>query len=155
VKGDIARSQFYMAVRYEGGAGEPDLELVENTVLISSSAAYMGRLSTLIQWHKLDPVDAAERQRNDGVYGYQGNRNPFVDHPDWVQTVFIPRLDITPTATGIRVSWNDTGVTFVLESAPSQSGPWSPVDETPTLDAQGWLVDLPVDQASRVYRLRL
>ncbi|MCP4573574.1 MAG: hypothetical protein GY838_14545 [bacterium] len=91
-KGDVARAQFYMDVRYAGDAsGEPDLVLTDNRNLIvttSSSPAYMGMLSTLIQWHKDDPVDQRERDRNDVIYSYQGNRNPFIDHPEWVAGVF-------------------------------------------------------------------
>src|SRR3546814_14675548 len=43
----------------------------------------MGLLSTLLAWHQADPPDAAERDRNEVVYSFQGNRNPFIDHPGW------------------------------------------------------------------------
>ncbi|WP_312917122.1 endonuclease [Stenotrophomonas sp.] len=91
-KGDIARAVLYMAIRYEGdahpvtGQGEPDLELTNDRskiVLTSSSPAYMGLLSTLLQWHQADPPTARERERNEVVYSFQGNRNPFIDHPEW------------------------------------------------------------------------
>lgn len=91
-KGDMARAVLYMAIRYEGGTdpnngqSEPDLELTDNRaqiVITSSSPAYMGLLSTLIAWHQADPVDAAERERNEVIYSFQGNRNPFIDHPEW------------------------------------------------------------------------
>lgn len=91
-KGDIARAVLYMAVRYEGGKhpvtgqSEPDLELTDDRskiVITSSSPAYMGLLSTLLAWHQLDPPDAAERARNDIVQSFQGNRNPFIDNPQW------------------------------------------------------------------------
>jgi endonuclease I len=100
-KGDVARAQLYMDVRYEGGVhaatgfNEPDLVLTDNTSLIASTQtgnnellAYMGRLTALLQWHAQDPVDEGERRRNDVVWRYQGNRNPFVDHPEWVACVF-------------------------------------------------------------------
>ncbi|MBL8262896.1 MAG: endonuclease [Xanthomonadaceae bacterium] len=91
-KGDMARAIMYMAIRYEGGThpttgqNEPDLELTDNRSLIvitSSSPAYMGLLSTLIAWHQADPPTAAERARNEVIYSFQGNRNPFIDHPEW------------------------------------------------------------------------
>jgi endonuclease I len=91
-KGDVARAVMYMAIRYEGdnhpttGQTEPDLELTDNASLIvatSSSPAYMGLLSTLLAWHAADPPDAAERARDEVIYSFQGNRNPFIDHPEW------------------------------------------------------------------------
>lgn len=83
VKGDLARSMFYMDVRYEGDASEPNLTLTDDVATISTSNANMGRLSTLLVWNFLDPVSAAERTRAERAYGYQRNRNPFVDHPEW------------------------------------------------------------------------
>jgi len=91
-KGDMARAVMYMAIRYEGGKdaktgqSEPDLELTDDRAKIvktSASPAYMGLLSTLIEWHLSDPPDAAERARNEVIYSFQGNRNPFIDHPEW------------------------------------------------------------------------
>jgi endonuclease I/fibronectin type 3 domain-containing protein len=100
-KGDVARAMFYMDVRYEGGnhgitgASEPDLILTDNLTLIENSnqgsnlsTAYMGLLSVLISWHNADPVDLVELQHSEAVFSFQGNRNPFVDHPEWVQCVF-------------------------------------------------------------------
>jgi endonuclease I len=100
-RGDVARAQLYMDVRYEGGthgvtgAAEPDLILTDNEALIDAcntgsneSVAYMGMLSVLLQWHLEDPVDDVERWRNDVVYSFQDNRNPFIDHPEWVDCVF-------------------------------------------------------------------
>jgi endonuclease I len=91
-KGDVARAVMYMAIRYEGAVAtattpaEPDLELTDDRskiVKTSLSPAYMGLMSTLLAWHQADPVDAAEQERNEVVYGFQGNRNPFIDHPEW------------------------------------------------------------------------
>lgn len=98
-KGDVARALLYMDVRYEGGthgvtgAAEPDLVLTDDPGLIQASSsnlsvAYMGRLADLLRWHQEDPVDDKERLRNEAVYSYQGNRNPFIDHPEWAACVF-------------------------------------------------------------------
>jgi endonuclease I len=105
-RGDVARALLYMAVRYEGGvhtvtgAMEPDLELTNNVELIEGSRtgdnenkAYMGYLSTLVEWHVSDPVDDVERSRNDVVYSHQTNRNPFIDHPEYVDCIF--KIDCT------------------------------------------------------------
>lgn len=87
LKGDVARMLFYMAVRYEGENGELDLELTEGTK--RSKRPIHGKLSTLLDWHKKDPVSEGEKWRNEVIYrNYQGNRNPFIDHPEWVMKVF-------------------------------------------------------------------
>lgn len=48
----------------------------------------MGKLSTLLEWHAADPVDDIELERNEVVYYYQGNRNPFIDYLEWVACIF-------------------------------------------------------------------
>ncbi len=89
-KGDVARAMFYMDVRYAGDTtGEVDLQLTDNASLINTGDPYMGLLSTLLEWHVADPVDDIERNRNDIVFGKQLNRNPFIDHPEWVECIFV------------------------------------------------------------------
>lgn len=96
-KGDVARAILYMDVRYEGGTHangqpEPDLIATDDNSLISivtpsgqfAALGYMGKLTTLLAWHAADPPDAQEILRNGVIYGFQGNRNPFIDHPEWV-----------------------------------------------------------------------
>lgn len=87
VKGDVARMLFYMAVRYEGEDGYPDLELNDKTG--NGSAPYMGKLSVLLKWNQQDPVDSKEKRRNEIIYeDYQHNRNPFIDHPEWADEIW-------------------------------------------------------------------
>jgi endonuclease I len=87
VKGDVARMIMYMAIRYEGRDGWPDLEL--NDSVSNGSAPRFGRLSVLLQWHQADPPDAFERRRNDVIFTtWQHNRNPFIDHPEWVASIW-------------------------------------------------------------------
>ena len=70
---------FYMAVRYEGDNGEVDLEL--NNKVRNGSAPFMGRLSVLVEF---------ERERNERIYSrYQHNRNPFIDHPEWAEAIWV------------------------------------------------------------------
>jgi endonuclease I len=85
VKGDVARIIFYMAVRYEGDSGELDLEINEN---VNNSGPYIGKLSVLLSWHLEDPVDEFEINRNEVIFSYQGNRNPFIDHPEFAEMIF-------------------------------------------------------------------
>ncbi|MEV6330528.1 endonuclease [Streptomyces sp. NPDC051909] len=86
-KGDVARMVLYMAVRYEGGDGFPDLEANDSTT--NGSVPFLGRISVLKQWNEQDPPSAFEERRNDIIFNtYQGNRNPFVDHPEWVEAIW-------------------------------------------------------------------
>ena len=87
VKGDIARILFYMDIRYEGGEDEPNLAVTEvlNNV---ADVPNIGKLSTLLDWHLQDPVDDFEMSRNEVIYGIQGNRNPFIDHPEYVSILW-------------------------------------------------------------------
>ena len=84
-KGDVARIIFYMDIRYEGDNGELDLEMTESLLSTSSKIPRHGVRSTLLEWHVQDPVDDFERNRNNVIYDYQGNRNPFIDHPELVE----------------------------------------------------------------------
>lgn len=85
-RGDCARAMFYCATRYMA-----DLTLVNG----QPSANEMGDLARLLEWHFTDPVSTAERRRNHLIYSsvdnpsyYQANRNPYIDHPELVWTVF-------------------------------------------------------------------
>ncbi|KUL44684.1 endonuclease I family protein [Streptomyces regalis] len=87
VKGDVARMILYMAVRYEGDDAFADLE--PNDAVTNGSSPYHGRLSVLKQWNDQDPPDAFEERRNQVIYDtYQRNRNPFIDHPEWVEAIW-------------------------------------------------------------------
>lgn len=85
VKGDVARSMFYMVVRYESS---PDLELEDKRTSTKSTAATLGKLSTLIKWAYEDPVSEFEIRRNNVVYSYQNNRNPFIDNPEYLYYLY-------------------------------------------------------------------
>ncbi|MEO3777194.1 endonuclease [Micromonospora sp. B11E3] len=87
VKGDVARMIMYMAIRYEGDDGWPNLEM--NNSVTNGTAPYHGRQSVLLAWHQLDPPDAFEKRRNQVIYDrWQRNRNPFIDHPEWAAAVW-------------------------------------------------------------------
>lgn len=79
-RGDVARVLFYMYVRYEG------LKLIDD--LSTGDEVSMGRLSLLLKWNQEDSVDEFELQRNNRIYEYQGNRNPFIDYPQIASYIF-------------------------------------------------------------------
>ena len=87
VKGDVARMIFYMATRYDGSDGVPNLVVVDQ--VNTSPNPRHGKLSQLILWNTQDPPDAFEMNRNDVIYyDYQNNRNPFIDHPEYVDAIW-------------------------------------------------------------------
>ena len=157
-KGDIARAMFYMDVRYEGAGSEPNLQLTDNTALISSSAAYMGRLSTLLVWHFLDPVNDAERLRNDRVQAEQGNRNPFVDRPEFVERIFgdVMKISIARSGGNLQLQWPSQvqDIMGVVEQTTNFTS-WSTVTGTPVAGG-GWkTLTFTLPPTARFYRLRL
>lgn len=93
-KGDVARILFYMEIMYD------ELTLTNDVSKIVSGGTYFGILDLLIQWHKEDPVDEFELQRNEFIYSGiaydtngkpidpQGNRNPFIDRPEYVHLIW-------------------------------------------------------------------
>lgn len=74
-KGDVARSLFYMAVRYNG------LNVVNGNPP-ETPDGFIGDLAFLLQWNTLDPSDDFEMNRNNKIYVWQQNRNPFIDFPN-------------------------------------------------------------------------
>ena len=108
-KGDVARILLYMMVMY------PELnltDLLENLEMneettYKPAGAYMGKKSLLLQWHLDDPVDEFEMERNNFIYNGevytptnklitpQGNRNPFIDRPYYVEWLLAEALNNT------------------------------------------------------------
>ena len=90
VKGDVARMIFYMAVRYEGEEGDlVDLEVINDAIQDrDSKLPFYGDLDDLLRWHTEDPVSEWEILRNQTIYEYQGNRNPFIDLPELVELIW-------------------------------------------------------------------
>jgi endonuclease I len=84
-KGNVARALFYMSTRYDGSDGRLPLELSN----APNGTNQMGILTNLLLWHAMDPPDAWESNRNELIYShFQSNRNPFVDHPEWVEQIW-------------------------------------------------------------------
>jgi endonuclease I len=115
-KGDIARMYFYFATRYENtvaGYSYPMFDGSGNKVFTTAF------LNVLLAWNAQDPVSAREIARNNAIYARQNNRNPYIDHPEYVNQIWggTPSGDTqaptTPTglastsktATSITVAW--------------------------------------------------
>jgi len=122
VKGDVARTVFYMCVRYEGDVtDEPDLELQDFITSPSSPNGELGLINTMLQWHATDPVDQSEADRNNLIYHNpdntsldQQNRNPFIDHPEYAISIWAEETAIEPSnhasdfsAHTITLNWQD------------------------------------------------
>lgn len=78
-RGDVARGVLYLEIRYNG------LEVVNG---FPSAVGQIGDLATLLDWHRNDPPDDYEMNRNNLVYNWQYNRNPFIDQPELVEYIW-------------------------------------------------------------------
>ncbi|WP_419813088.1 endonuclease [Bacterioplanoides sp.] len=89
-KGDLARAYFYIATRYENRIANWQGNGTADNVLNGTANQVFDswHLNLLKAWHQLDPVSQKERDRNQAAFAYQGNRNPFVDNPQWVNVIW-------------------------------------------------------------------
>jgi endonuclease I len=89
-KGDVARNFFYMSTRYmtEDGSWSSSAATNKSNIL-------QWEVNVLMQWNHEDTVSAKEIARNNAIYGIQDNRNPYIDHPEWVDSIWVS------TGTGI------------------------------------------------------
>ena len=130
-KGDIARNFFYMSVRYyseDSGWGSSGMT---NKSVIKDWAMTM-----LLRWSDEDPVSDKEIARNNAVYGYQNNRNPFIDHPEYARMIWDPNWT---AATSYNITCA-TGLQHGSVSAPTSATEGSTVAITATPEA-GYMVD--------------
>ena len=99
-KGDLARSYFYMVTCYKeelpSWPGSAQLDYAKNKYKAFSSWT----INMLMEWTRLDPVSEKEIKRNEAVYGIQGNRNPFIDHPELAEYIWGDKQGEAWTATG-------------------------------------------------------
>jgi endonuclease I len=90
-KGDLARAYFYMATRYENVISSWQNNSVYGDAILDGSSNQvfeLWQLEMLIRWHANDPVSQKEIDRNEAAFGHQGNRNPFVDHPEYIDNIW-------------------------------------------------------------------
>ncbi len=87
-KGDFARIYFYMVTCYKSDVanwpGCDQLDYLDNNYKAFSNWS----IQMLMEWHRADPVSPKELKRNEGVYVKQGNRNPYVDHPELAEYIW-------------------------------------------------------------------
>ena len=98
-KGDLARGHFYMLTRYMN-------ESVSWPAPILSSGEFISWTeSLLLDWHTQDPVSAKEIARNDSAFILQGNRNPYIDNPQWVYSIWGPLASVEETENDELRAW--------------------------------------------------
>ena len=130
-KGDIARSYFYMSVRYFGEDSGWGSSGMTNKSVVKDWAMTM-----LLRWSDEDPVSQKEIDRNNAIYGYQNNRNPFIDHPEYAHMIW--DSNYTPaTSYGITYA---SGLSHGSVSGPDSAPQGSTVAIVAT-PAVGYMVD--------------
>ena len=90
-KGDFARAYFYMATRYQDVIANWQNNTSYSDAVLNGSQDQVFEswvITMLKRWHNEDPVDAIEKARNDAAFNFQGNRNPFIDHPEFVEAIW-------------------------------------------------------------------
>ena len=89
-KGDVARAFLYFVTRYENDMTTfaVNAEAAQSFDGNTFPSVKINYLKLMIKWHNLDPVSEKERTRNNGAYSFQGNRNPFIDRPEFVDSVW-------------------------------------------------------------------
>ena len=86
-KGDVARAFFYFVTQYQNDipSWSSNTQAFDNSTYPSININY---LQMMLAWDILDPVSPKEISRNEGGYSYQNNRNPYIDHPEFVNNVW-------------------------------------------------------------------
>lgn len=90
-KGDIARAYFYMATRYENKVASWENNMNSADAVFNGTSDQVFEnwvLDMLLAWHKQDPISQKEIDRNNAAFTFQGNRNPFVDNPGYVDCIW-------------------------------------------------------------------
>lgn len=98
-KGDFARTYFYMSTRYY----TEDAGWASNG-MVNKSQLKPWALKMMMAWHTADPVSTKETNRNNAVYGIQNNRNPFIDHPEFVEQIWGENASTEDLAGGVEVN---------------------------------------------------
>ena len=110
-KGDLARTYFFMATRYENIIGgwysnstQADAILIANN---SSTVYKTWYLNLMLAWHNQDPISTKEINRNNAIYSLQNNRNPFIDSPQFVKKIWGGSIPSKPTLACSGISFTN------------------------------------------------
>ena len=149
VKGDVARIVMYVYTHYNNyynvggttnGTGGKFGTLNFTHVMYANSENDAKKM--LLEWNKLDPVDDSEIIRNDVVYGIQGNRNPFIDHPEYADYIWgdgsstpggdttLTGLSLSPSTLNLTVGQTGALTVSATPSNASKSVTWSTSNES-------------------------
>ncbi len=113
-KGDFARTVFYFATRYQDKIPNFDQgNILDGT---STRSLQQWQVDLFLEWHHQDPVSQREIDRNNAAFTYQGNRNPFVDNPAWVDCIWAGVCASVDTG-GVDTGGVDTNHTAIRQLA--------------------------------------
>ena len=123
VKGDVARIVMYMYMHYNtrtylGGSDatynerytDIDKPLIITNIIAKSNADDCFNL--LLEWNDLDPVDEIEETRNEAASKYQGNRNPFIDHPEYAEYIWGDQTIVDKEVVGMEIDTSNVKTLF-------------------------------------------
>lgn len=133
-KGDFARTYLYFVTRYHDSIAVFKSRYAASQFTTSNYTGLQPWLvNILVQWSEQDPPSTLEILRNDSVYAIQGNRNPYVDHPEWVAKVFAGTCDIPEPCQ--KPDTIPTNITFTNVTKNSISGKF-----TKAIGADGYVI---------------
>lgn len=123
-KGDLARTYFYMATRYDNLiANWETLDTYGNAMMNGTKfpAFETWAVNLLLKWHRQDPVSQKEIDRNNKIYSMvQFNRNPFIDHPEYADKIWDPNytgIAAIDVSSSINMYPNPNNGTFTIDFA--------------------------------------
>ena len=139
VKGDVARIVMYMYTHYNtysnsvfggyaktnGSKGESNYFGTLTFSKVIAAGSESASIKLLLEWNKSDPVDDIERTRNSVAYSFQGNKNPFIDHPEYADAIWgtstTPSVELKSISLGDSAITLSTGQTRTLTVTPNPS----------------------------------
>lgn len=126
-KGDVARFLLYFITRYEGSLNSFNFMLSTNPLDGNEESGYESwYINMLKDWNTLDPVSVRETDRNNAVFAVEKTRNPFIDHPEWVNLIWSETTDAIAPAAPSSVVVSQTAESYAILN-------WQPNSETDIL----------------------